>query len=460
MRVEGFTAGPRCGKALIIGGSLAGLLASRILVDLFDEVIVMERDWLPEGPDARDGLPQGRHTHVLLVRGLNTFEHLFPGIRNELTAAGAETLDGAQDIAWHTAADWGVRFHSRLPVLSCSRPFLDALIRRHVATFPKIRLIEGSEVTGLSLSQDKGHVNGVTWRHRGSSADRDRDDVLAADLVVDASGRTSKTPQYLAKHGYAPPRETVVSARLGYATRLYRRCGALPSGWKGIYLQASPPTITRGGVLLPIEGDRWILGLIGGGGDYPPTDDHGALDFAQSLPQPDIYHVVKAAEPLTPISGYRATENRWRHYEKLSRAPDGLVVLGDAACTFNPVYGQGMTMAAIAALVLQQGLHDQLQRRPAGNLNGFARRFQKALARANSTPWLLATGQDLRFPGAQEGRPRFGITLMHRYVDRLTALSTRDPNVRQRFLEVLHMIKPMGVLFRPDTVFKVLMDRT
>jgi 2-polyprenyl-6-methoxyphenol hydroxylase-like FAD-dependent oxidoreductase len=221
-------------------------------------------------------------------------------------------------------------------------------------------------------------------------------------------------------------------------------------------MQASPPIITRGGVLLPIEGNRWIMSLTGGGGDYPPTDEHGLADFVRSLPSLDIHNAVKAAKPLSPIFGYRATQNRWRHYETLSRWPDGLVVLGDAACTFNPVYGQGMTIAALAALVLQQCLRDQQNRERENALTGLGRRFQKALAKINKGPWLLATGQDVRYPGVQGARPGFGMKLMHEYMDRVTAQATRHADVRQRFLEVLHMTKPISVLFRPDILFKVL----
>jgi 2-polyprenyl-6-methoxyphenol hydroxylase-like FAD-dependent oxidoreductase len=456
MRVEAPTSRLGYGRALVIGGSLAGMAASRVLVDFFDEVVIVERDRLPEGPEARDGLPQGRHVHVLLVRGLTAFEELFPGIRSELAAAGAEIVDGAQDLAWHTAAGWGVRYRSNLPLLSCSRLFLDSLIRRHIESFPRICVMDGSDVTGLVFSEDKHRVVGVSWRRRGTAGSQAREDMLAADLVVDASGRTSKVPQFLAQHGYAPPTDTVVDALLGYATQIYRRSDSLPDGWKGIYIQASPPVTRRGGVLLPIEGNRWIMSLTGGGGDYPPTDEQGLADFVRSLPSALIHNALKAAEPLSPVFGYRATQNRWRHYETLSRWPDGLVVLGDAACTFNPVYGQGMTIAALAALVLQQCLRDQQNREREDALPGLGRRFQKTLAKINKGPWLLATGQDMRYPGAQGGRTGFRMTLMHKYVDRITAQATRDADVRQRFLEVLHMTKPISVLFNPGFFFKVL----
>ena len=227
--------------------------------------------------------------------------------------------------------------------------------------------------------------------------------------------------------------------------------------WHCVYLQAAPPHRTRAGVVFPIEGQRWIVTLGGGGGDYPPTDEAGFEAFMRTLPSHIIHDAVRSAEPLSPIYGYRATENRWRHYERLSRRPEGLLVLGDAACTSNPVYGQGMTTAARGALTLAECLSDQAQRCRAGELSGLAGRFQRSLAKVNEAPWLLATSEDLRYPSAQGARPGLSTRWMHWYLDRVVAGSTRNVHLRRTLLQVLHMTRPPSALFHPGIVGRALL---
>jgi 2-polyprenyl-6-methoxyphenol hydroxylase-like FAD-dependent oxidoreductase len=215
--------------AVVIGGSMAGLLATRVLRDFYDRVTLVERDRLPDGPDARKGLPQARHVHVLLVRGLGTLQQLFPNIDRELTTAGGGLLDSARDLAWLTPAGWAVRFQSDLMLLACSRQLLDYVVRRRVASTPGIRVMDETEVSGLTLGPDK-RVVGVSLRRDGTAAG---DTTLTADLVVDASGRTSKAPQFLSQRGYPSPAETVIDASVGYASRIYRNPDASSSlPWK------------------------------------------------------------------------------------------------------------------------------------------------------------------------------------------------------------------------------------
>jgi flavin-dependent dehydrogenase len=196
-------------------------------------------------------------------------------------------------------------------------------------------------------------VAGAKVRSRGG---RSTDEKIPADLIVDASGRNSNTWRWLEDLGYEPPEETVVDAHLGYASRIYERSEDSARDWEALLVQATPPEVTRGGVLYPIEGERWIAGLTGVGEDYPPTGEEGFMEFARSLRTPMLYEVKKDAKPLSPIYSYRATRNRKRHYEKLSSQPHNLLVTGDAACAFNPIYGQGMTTAAIGDETLEEAL--------------------------------------------------------------------------------------------------------
>ena len=444
---------PPYANAVVIGGSIAGLLASRVLSAYFERVTLVERDRFPAQAGPRKGLPQARHLHVLLARGRHAMQELFPGIGGELMAAGAEMIDAGRDIAWLTRAGWGARFCSQICSFACSRPLLDDVIRRRVAAIANITIREETEVAGLRLAADGRRITGIVVHDRGRGPGCRSE--IAADLIVDASGRTSRTPDWLADFGFERPEETVVDAHLGYASRIYRRPPATPADWKCLYVQAAPPERTRGGVAFAIEGNRWIVTLGGVGGDYPPTDEAGFHEFMRSLASPELFQAVAGAEPLSPIAGYRATENRWRHYERLSRRPEGLLVLGDAACAFNPVYGQGMTMAALGALLLGDSLKTWHQRRhPA--FDGLAATLQRALAGLNKNPWLLATSEDFRSPLLDGARPRLSSRLTHRYLDRLIAHTTSDQDLRHVFLGVLHMVNPPDALFRPDILARVL----
>jgi 2-polyprenyl-6-methoxyphenol hydroxylase-like FAD-dependent oxidoreductase len=438
-------------QAVVIGGSIAGLLAARVLFDHFDTVSVFERDRMPSAPSPRSGAPQAAHQHVLLLRGLQIVEALFPGFRDELAALGAPIVDMAAEMAWLTAAGWGVRFESDLKMLTCSRDLLEWALRRRLLALGSIRFVEAADVCGLA---GDGHgIVGVRVRHRGLSADNQDE---CARLVVDASGRRSKLPEWLAALGYDRPQERVVNGYLGYASRIYRTPAAPRQTWRGAYVQPAPPAHKRGGVIFPLEGNRWQVTLAGMGGDYPPTDEAGFLGFAESLRSPILFDAIRDAEPLTPVAGFRSTENRCRRYETLRRWPEGLIVLGDAACAFNPVYAQGMTTAALGAQTLSALL---ARRGTRDSLAGLGRQFQRELARVNAAPWQLATSEDLRLPQTTGAKVSMGTRLAHAYFDRVIQLTTERQDVRLAFLRTMHMLDGPGVLFAPRIVVAALRAR-
>ncbi|MUL36009.1 FAD-dependent oxidoreductase [Gloeocapsopsis dulcis] len=431
--------------AVVIGGSIAGLVSGRVLTKHFDRVTIIERDRLPDEPIPRKGVPQSHHNHVLLMRGAMILEELFPGLHTELYAAGASQIDMAKDVAWLNPAGWSIRFTSGVMLLASSRSLLEWGVRQRLRQCPQVCFITESEVTSLLANSDKSAITGVQVRLRNQSDPKSvSDQQVYADLVVDASGRISKTPQWLTALGYEPPQETIVNSHVGYASRIYQPPANFSSDWQALYLQAAPPNVTRGGLMLPIEGNRWLVSLGGGDKDYPPTDETGFLEFVRTLRSSILYDAIKDAKPLSPIFSYRATENRRRHCEKLHRMPEGLIVTGDAACTFNPVYGQGMTIAAIAAETLDQCLKQ--------GLSGLSKRFQTQLAQVNAVPWTLATSEDYRYRGT-EGKPATQKTkLMHWYMNRVMLLSTKNIGVRSQLLQVMHMLKTPNALFHPKIV--------
>ena len=396
---------PTFGHAAVIGSSIAGLTAARVLIDHFDRVTIVERDRLPESPEHRRGVPQTRHAHTLPLRAQKMLDAQFSGLSEELIANGAVATNGGSEMAFFIAGKWHeVRHHASLISLACSRPLLDSTIYRRLRAHPRVSVIQEQEVIGLQSDNQRERVTGVRLRSRQGLFRKESS--LAADLVLDASGRMSHAPDWLASLGFSPPRQTTVNAFAGYASRIYRRPAGFDAGWKTLYIRPTPPRGSRGGLIIPIEGDRWHATLIGMAGDYPPTAEAEFLELARSLPVPHLYEAIKEAEPLSKPSGYRWTQNRVNHYDKLPRYLEGFLVAGDAAYILNPVYAQGITAALLGSQALAQTLETQ---RDQGDLLGLASAFQAELRQAVASAWHLATREDRRWPGTEvtkEVQPR------------------------------------------------------
>ncbi|HZQ09930.1 MAG TPA: FAD-dependent monooxygenase [Anaerolineae bacterium] len=431
--------------AVVIGASMAGLLAARVLANHYRQVILIERDDLPDAPSPRNGVPQARHAHLLLIRGRQILDQLFPGLVDALIAEGAFALDIGMDFQAFLAAGWTPRIATGLVTISCSRDLLETRLRQRLATLPTIQFLEKSDAIGLVIDKEQNRVTHVRVRSREASHDLRE---LPAQLIVDASGRSSHSSEWLTALGYPVPPETTVNAFLGYASRIYAAPTPPLSNWKALVVQARAPSPGRGGVILPLEGNRWIVTLAGYGRNYPPTHEEGFLEFASSLPVPDLYEAIRHAEPLSPISGYQRTENHWRHFEQLANLPENLFFIGDSVCAFNPVYGQGMTNAAMSALTLDQALRTKD--------GGSSYPFQKQLAKQNETPWLLATTEDYRYPTTQGPKLGLSTRLAHWYLKQLIETLTDEPEVFLTFLEVLHLVRPPSVLGSAPIVAKVM----
>lgn len=433
-------------QAAVIGGSMTGLLAARVLADYFEQVTVIERDRLPQGAELRNGVPQGRHLHILLAHGFEIMEDLFPGLNDELAAAGVPKTRWGLDSINLTAGGWLPRFESGIVTRTPSRALLDWTIHQRLMQNPRITFLEERQVTGLTATPDNMRVTGVRMKRRGT----DEEETLNADLVVDASGRESHTPEWLQSLGYDAPPESHVNAFLGYATRWYERPNDPTIDWRLLLISARPPHIPRGAAILEVEGGRWVVTVAGINKDYPPADETGFLEFARSLAAPTIYEAIKAAKPISGISGYQRTENRWRHYERLSRLPGNFIVFGDAACAFNPIYGQGLTVGAMSVKTLDACLRED------GDLMHLPPRFQKRLASTIKNVWLLATGEDLRYPATEGKRPNASERLTQKYLDRVMRAMPTSTDLTLAFFEVLNLRQPPTALFHPKLVLKVL----
>lgn len=428
---------------LVIGSGIAGELAAKVLLNHLTFVTIVERDSLPTQPGARPGVPQTLHSHGLLKRGSNILEQLFPGLEAELIAAGAILTDQIADTLTWSQEDFFPRFPSDLIVPSCSRSFLEWSIRRRLVKSDRLQILDATQVKKLLTDKTNSKITGLQLL----DGDTLQLGELTADLVVDASGRQSQTPKWLEELGYPTPAQTKVNAHLGYTTRWYERPKPLDADWKVMLVEPQPPHESRSGVLAAMEGDRWVLSLYGFNRDYPPTDEVGFLEFARSLSHPALYKAIQDAKPISPIYSFRNTENRLRHYEKL-KLPEGFVVMGDAVFAFNPLYGQGMTAAAMGAIELDRCLEQQLRYHT--NLTGLSRRFQQQLNHSLQAAWRTATNRDRAWlsPVAAKGKKLNWIEYFsQQYWQELAALLKSNPESYLRLMEVYHMVKTPNAMF-------------
>jgi 2-polyprenyl-6-methoxyphenol hydroxylase-like FAD-dependent oxidoreductase len=430
-------------RAVVLGGSMAGLLAARVLADAYADVLVVDRDQLTGVTAARRGVPQGRHVHGLLARGQQILEELFPGFTAGVVAAGVPTGD-LGELRWYFN---GLRLQparTGLICVSAARPVLESHVRARVAALANVTFVERCDIVGLETTPDRARVTGVRVQRRaGGSAE----ETLDADLVVDATGRGSRTPAWLAEFGYPRPEEERVKIDLTYTTRHYRlRSEDILDGDLSIN-PVSTPSHPRGAFFSRIENGRSVLSLTGVLGDSAPTDPEGFLDFIRSLPVPDIYEVIRDAEPLDDPVSFRYPASVRRHYERLDRFPDRLLVVGDAACSFNPVYGQGMTVAALEALTLRRHLQPGAPPQP--------QRFLRDISDVIDVPWDISAGGDLSFPdvaGPRTAKVRLG----NAYMARLQAAATQDGSVTRTFMRVAGLVDPPQALMRPGMILRVL----
>ncbi|MEG4349897.1 FAD-dependent monooxygenase [Microcoleus sp. LAD1_D3] len=442
--------------AVVIGGSIAGLLSARILTDYFEQVTLIERDCFPLQAEPRRGIPQGTQLHILLTRGRQIIEELFPGLEAELIAQGAVTVDMAGDVEWLNPFGWTARFPSGFTVLSFSRCILDWLIYRRLAGTNQLHFLEESYVTGLISTPDGTSIAGVKVRQRQQTGET-QEQTLVADLVVDASGFNSQAPKWLKALGYEAPKETLITTGMGYAGRVYEIPAGFESDWKGVYLQAAPPERTSMAILYPIENNRWLLGFCATAPHRLPKDETALLDALQQLPSPMIYNALKQAKPCTPIEIYYPPGNRLCHYETLKRQPERFLVLGDAVCSFTPIYGQGMTVAALGVKTLDACLQN-IVGQPSPSLTGLAKTFQKRLAQINAGPWIASTTQDAKYPSFRG--PIKGSSVLNKfmgwYMNQVIHLTVRDTQTTLSLFEVFHMLKSPGTLFQPRILLQVL----
>ncbi|MET9958656.1 FAD-dependent monooxygenase [Streptomyces sp. NPDC006326] len=431
--------------AVVIGGSLAGLLAAAVLAE-HATVTVIDADTLPEGPEPRRGLPQARHVHLLWSGGARAIEAILPGITGEWTAAGAMRRSLPTDLVTKTAQGWLPRHREMQFNISCSRDLLDAVVRARVVGLPGVSTLQQTRVRSLEGTADR--VTGVRV-----DTPQEKGRLVSADLVVDASGRGSRARIWLQELGLSGIRQAEVDSGLVYATRVFEApAGAHAMGFPIINVQSDPrvPVPGQTATIVPIENGQWQATLSGTRGGQPTSDPDAFVPFAKGVRDPIVGELLEHRKALTDVTVTQGTANRRLYFEKAD-LPDGFFAVGDSVATFNPLYGQGMTVAAQGLLAVRALLRAKGLAHPA-----IGREAQRALAPLVSTAWDLATSQDILYPGATGMKPRAGAGLLTAYVDRLMTGATTRQSLARALLQVITMNSSPAYWVRPSVVWDVL----
>jgi 2-polyprenyl-6-methoxyphenol hydroxylase-like FAD-dependent oxidoreductase len=435
-------------RAVVLGASMGGLLATRVLADFFETVTVVERDALPDdNPAVRRGVPQARHVHVLLARGAQILDELFPGFLDELVDDGAPVWDDGELSKLHLSFGGHDILRSgrvatepkALAIHMPSRPFLECHVRRRLRAMSNVTILSGHEVAEVTTTPDRRSVSGV----RVVDPDRAGRE-FTADVVMDAMGRGAHTPALLERLGYGRPVEDHIVMHTNYVSQLLR----IPHGTlREMLVDIGPaPDRPAGMFLSGYEDDTWMFTVFGMAGHQPPRDLAGMLSFAQEYCPDHLIAAMRAAEPVSEVAHHHMPSSQWRRYDKMPELPDGLLVCGDAICSVNPIYGQGMTLAALQAVALRESLR-------AGGAD-LARRYFRASAKPIEVAWQMVASLDLAFPAVAGRRSRW-MRIATRLMDWAMAASESDLVVAVRFFRVNSLIDSPIRLLHPAFLYRV-----
>jgi 2-polyprenyl-6-methoxyphenol hydroxylase-like FAD-dependent oxidoreductase len=443
MDEESAMAARKIGKqAVVIGAGMAGLAAAGAVADYFERVIVLERDRLPNQAVPRPGAPQSRQLHGLLPGGQRALTDLFPHFERELLDAGSVPLRMLGELRVEMpgvgplpSRDFGWLFYG------ASRPLIELITRRQTERLSNLTVRSECQVLEITATPDGTMVTGVRYE----SADG-RQAILAADLVVDASGRGAPTLALLRSSGQPVPDEIVIGIDLHYTTTTFVIPQDASTNWRGIATHPHAPERSRGGYMLPIEGNRWVLTLTGRLGERPPAEPDGFMDYARRLETQTIYNAIKHAERQGGFERYAYPASAWRRFDRMSSFPGGLVPIGDSICRFNPVYGQGMSVAAQEARLLNQLLKARATK--ADPLARLALAFFSESVPLVEAPWNMSAVPDLVYPETRGERPTDFESRL-KYNDALIRTAMHDAAVHRLLAEVQQLLKPPSVLQDP-----------
>ncbi|MEP3248260.1 MAG: hypothetical protein ABJN40_21380 [Sneathiella sp.] len=438
-------------RAVILGSGIAGLLAARVLSDYFSDVVLIERDAKPDTVGPRKGVPQGHHIHVLLNRGEDILEDLFPGFRDVLREKDAVEATLGKDVRWYLAGRWMPTFEDGMVSFFQSRPLLEDIIRSFVSKISTVHIRYGTTFEDFVLNDEKDAVRSITVREKGSKESVD----LEGSFFLDATGRGSRLLSQLTLLGYSEPAESRVGVDFAYSSGIFTLQEADQRDWRAVLIYPKAPEETRAAAIVPIEDNQWLVTAAGYNGDHPPLDPEGFLQFIASLSQPQIYEALKTASAVSPLKPFKFKAGIRRHFERSDCLPNNLLVIGDAICSANPFFGQGIAVAAQEAKVLQ----DLCQTEGTEALcqdKSVRRDYFERVAGILDISWGLAIGEDLKYPSTTGKKP-FGYALSRWFKDRI--MSSNDPDVARQFYRVMHFAEPPSSLASAKVLKSILLAK-
>ncbi|WJK42559.1 FAD-binding monooxygenase [Solwaraspora sp. WMMA2056] len=431
-------------RAIVLGGSVTGLFAVSPLAEAYREVIVVDRDELIGVREVRRGSPQARHINGLLARGARAMEDLFPEITAEMISAGCPQTDLAGTVRWYFNGKRLAQQRAGLSNVAARRPIMEVHLRERIQAMPNVRIMERHDINGLVFTADNSRVTGVRVQPTGDVDAPEQ--VIEADLVVDATGRGSRSPLWLEATGYGRAPEEGTKMGLGYATRHYRLGATNRFGTDHSIVCVASAESPRGAICTRTDDGLVELTTYGILGDHPPLDDEGFNSFIKSLAATEIYDMIIDAEPVNDPVLFRFPTTLRRRFESLERFPAGLVVVGDAVCTPNPVFAQAQTLAALQALAMRDRL------RAGGPIDSVE--FMAEVGRIVDPAWQMTETINLSYPGVEGERPP-QVLIMLAYMKQLHDVATRDSSVTEAFLRTASLVDPPESLMHPELVWKV-----
>ena len=432
-------------RAIVVGGGIAGLSAARAVSDRFREVVILDRDELPDGVIPRPGVPQGKHPHGLLAGGLKALEELFPAFGDELRKVGAVPVNRGLDVLYEIPGlDPWPRINIDHPTYALTRPLLELTLRQRVARVSNIKVRGGCRVVNIIADAGTGAATDICYH-----TSQGKLETLRSDLIIDASGNGSVTLEFLKASRRRSPEEESIGINMHYSSGLFDRVD-IGDNYKIAYTLPDAPEESRGGLLMPAENGTYQLVLIGRGEEIPPIKESEFRSYARTLRTPTIFNAIKNAKLLTEIAPNSFHQSRWRHFAQVTDFPRGLLPIGDAICRFNPVYGQGMSVAARQASLL----FDLLGRSNSDLLSTLAPDFLTKAEDLVADPWAMSAVPDFVYPETTGVRPK-NLEERLNFQKGLGRLAVRDASVLELLLDVRNLLKPLDALNDPLIVSRV-----
>ncbi|HHT7154863.1 glutamate synthase [Bacillus thuringiensis serovar andalousiensis] len=435
-------------KAIVIGGSMAGKFAAKALSTSFKEVIIIEAGERWDGKSLRKRVPQSNHPHVLLKGGENAIEELFPNITNELIEAGSIINNFTRDLKWHQFGLWKQPFIGEVHMIQQSRPLLEWHIQKRIHQISNITIKYETLVKGLLVDAKLNKVCGVKVKYLETNTQEE----VHADLVVDASGFGSKSIEWLREYEIKVQEEKV-RIDLFYATKMFKLKENEELDCCNMLMSPSFPDNPYGVLIQTIEDNRYFVTFSGYANEKAPQTDDEFYDFAENLSISNVTDFLNKAEGITDIKTYKIPYQVRRRFDLVNNVPEGLLVIGDAQCRFDPVFGQGVSVAAMEAHQLQLLLHDRKQLDKT-----FTQQFYKKAATIIETPWDMTTTEISRHPQLKRElttKQKFQLW----YTKQIYRLSASNSDVYIRLVRVMNLIRSPFHLFHPKVLLSVLLNR-